>query len=211
MQCKQAPPWSPARGHCLQSAALQHGLVHYPQRCFHFGMLLSKITSLILPSSRLIIRGFSLLMVSVCCLFVFHPDVNSSDMLKETKWVYFRQLILGKDAMCTSAMRSDPVFLLRACGQQCGCLFELRARLWCPLCVEVTWHTVWAERLSQPREKQHPTSIEQYTRKTRKPNKMKNTLQISLLWLSLPSFLDSGYSWAHVCALEISEVTPFQM
>lgn len=97
----------------MRGAARQRGLVHHPHRGFHFGMLLSKITSLILSAARLI-RGISLLVVSIYCFFVFHPDVNSSDV--ETEWVCFRHLILGKGGMCASAVCSDPVFLLRARG-----------------------------------------------------------------------------------------------
>lgn len=134
-------------------------------------------------------------------------------MLEDTKWVCFRHLILGKGAMYVSAVYSDPVFLLGACGWMTMCLSSWAEgkALVSPPAVEVTWHTIWAERLNPPREKQCPASIEQCTRKTRKPNKMKNTLQMSFFWLSLPSFLDSGYSWARMCALDISKVTPFQM
>jgi len=174
--------------------------MHCPQRCFHSDILVSKIISLILPSARLIIRGISLLIVSICCLFVFHPDVHSCDMLKETKWVFFWHLILAKGAIYTPAVHSDPALRLRACG-------------WLPLpsAVEMTQLSVWAERLKQPRQKQHATTTEQCRRNASKPNKRKKRSKYLIFWLSLPSFLDSGYSWAHMCTLEISEVTLFQM
>lgn len=52
-------------------------------------------------------------------------------------------------------------------------------------------HTIWAERLNQSREKQFPASSEQHTRKIRKPNKTKNTLQTSSLLACLSSLIQA--------------------
>lgn len=52
-------------------------------------------------------------------------------------------------------------------------------------------HTIWAERLNQSREKQCPASSEQHTRKIRKPNKTKNTLQTSSLLACLSSLIQA--------------------
>lgn len=67
-------------------AALKQGLVHCSQGCFLFGVLLSEINNLALPSARHC-KSINLtsLIVLLYFLFVFHLHINSSAMLQDSK------------------------------------------------------------------------------------------------------------------------------